>query len=76
MSVWDEKIRNTIIRHASGKLIPMLRCHAIVPGPGAGYSGRHQCSHTVRAEYNGVPLCWTHLRQYVNQNERHGGLED
>lgn len=45
------------------------RCIAFTQGPGAGYSGPHQCSFRSAAVYNGLPLCWTHLRRAVRLNE-------
>ena len=67
MPKWDGKIRKEKEIFDHGRWTKRKRCCAIVQSSGAGYSGTHQCSLTVEAEYNGKPLCWTHLRKELRK---------
>lgn len=43
------------------------RCSSTVYQSGAGYRDTHQCSFTAIVEYNGRPVCGTHLRKELRR---------
>lgn len=68
MPEWNGKYQATIRRHNGGDWVHRRRCFAVTKGSGGGYSGSHQCTSSVYAEFQGWPLCYQHLKQRLEQD--------